>query len=168
MFPLIAIVCSTATTMGSAWQYEVVDEDPHCISSFEVGRHSCIALDSQGRPHISYSRDGHLWYASARPSAVATERISPGSVLLRPVPDPFVDVARIHLQLDRGSHCRAEIRDLQGRRVRMLASTYLEARAHELIWDGKDRHGRRVPAGVYYAVVRSAGDRGRTRMLRLR
>ena len=48
--------------------------------------------------------------------------------------------------------------DLRGRLVRELVSGPVEAGSHTVVWDGRDRGGQSVAAGVYFARM----DDGRT------
>lgn len=35
---------------------------------------------------------------------------------------------------------------------------------HHIIWDGKDKHGKIVPSGIYYLVIRAGGKKGITKI----
>jgi flagellar hook assembly protein FlgD len=53
---------------------------------------------------------------------------------------------------------RLTVFDAQGRAVRELARGEWAAGEHAVAWDGSDRSGRRVGAGVYVARLSVAGD----------
>ncbi len=82
-------------------------------------------------------------------------------------PNPTAGPAALRFAVGRAGQVRAEIFDLQGRRVRELAGRF-EAGQQALQWDGRDAQGREVPAGVYLYVLRAGeGDLG-GRLLRIR
>jgi len=45
---------------------------------------------------------------------------------------------------------RLELFDIAGRRVRTLAGGAMAPGPHSALWDGRDQHGQRVGAGVYF------------------
>jgi flagellar hook assembly protein FlgD len=57
--------------------------------------------------------------------------------------------------------------DLQGARVRTLASGRRAAGAHRVEWRGDDERGRALPPGVYLARFRSGGVDVRRKLVRL-
>ena len=51
---------------------------------------------------------------------------------------------------------RVEVYDVQGRLVRVPEEGMAEfPQLREVTWDGVDRHGARVPAGVYFIRLRT-------------
>jgi hypothetical protein len=61
-----------------------------------------------------------------------------------------------------------EIFDVAGRLVWRRALSGSAAGQRQVLWDGKDVHGRYVPAAVYFARVRDTGGSGRSiRLVRL-
>jgi hypothetical protein len=68
-------------------------------------------------------------------------------------PSPFSierDVAtRIQYALDGPRSLRVEIYDAHGRPIRTLVSARRTAARGEVLWDGLDDDGRRVPVGIY-------------------
>jgi hypothetical protein len=95
------------------------------------------------------------------PSAVATAALGwngKGAVILpaRPMllgnsPNPFAPTTRIEFMLPAGDHHDARLRvfDPLGRVVRHLDRAFVPGR-NEVVWDGTDDQGARVPAGVYF------------------
>ncbi|MDR0750773.1 MAG: lamin tail domain-containing protein [Tannerellaceae bacterium] len=60
----------------------------------------------------------------------------------------------IRYQLNRPNyHCRAYIYDLNGRRVAGIANHQLMGLEGELVWNGKDADGIRLPAGLYIIYI---------------
>jgi flagellar hook assembly protein FlgD len=57
---------------------------------------------------------------------------------------------------------RVDVVDIRGRLVNTLREGLMEEGSHAVTWDGRDRTGTRVAAGVYLAVLK-AGDVSRSR-----
>jgi carboxypeptidase T len=95
------------------------------------------------------------------PTAVGPEA-APLFELAAPWPNPARSVAHLGIALPRAASLRLEIYDLQGRRVRTLASGRLGAGRYALAWDLRDDAGRPVAPGIYLARLSGeAGDRTR-------
>ena len=54
---------------------------------------------------------------------------------------------------------RLDLFDVSGRRLRTLAERTLDIGANVIEWDGRDRDGRRVGSGLYFARLIVAGER---------
>ena len=92
--------------------------------------------------------------------------VGPGAAprleLAAPWPNPARSVAHLGFALPRAGLLEIEIHDLQGRRVRTLASGRLDAGRYALAWDLHDDAGRPVAPGVYLARLSGeAGERSR-------
>jgi flagellar hook assembly protein FlgD len=61
------------------------------------------------------------------------------------------------LDLARDANAEVSIYDALGRRVSTPHEGVLAAGRHEITWDGRDVHGARAHAGVYFARARSEG-----------
>jgi hypothetical protein len=82
-------------------------------------------------------------------------------------PNPFRGATRIGFRIPGAGPVRLDILDVAGRRVAVLLDRPLETGDHEVSWDGRDRRGQAVPAGVYYArLVTHAGTVSR-RLIRI-
>ena len=107
------------------------------------------------------------------PYAVTIPAILARPVGARVVPNPVRDAAAIEVFLAGSAFAppvsaRVRIVDLQGRLVRTLHDGSLPRGLQRLAWDGRDRAGRAVPAGVYLVTVDSPLGAARTRLLRVR
>ncbi len=58
----------------------------------------------------------------------------------------------------RGAHTKLAIFDATGRTVRTLVEGPVSRGEHRALWQGRDDHGRDVPAGLYFCSLR-AGSR---------
>jgi hypothetical protein len=66
-------------------------------------------------------------------------------------PNPFNSATTITYELDRQSKVFLRIYDVSGRLVRvLLGDEVVPAGRHEVVWNGRDRSGRAVTAGVYF------------------
>lgn len=75
-------------------------------------------------------------------------------------PNPFNPQTTITFALPRAMDVRLDVVSLTGARVRNLVQESLEAGSHEVFWNGADRQGHPVPAGVYFVrLVTEDGTR---------
>ena len=75
--------------------------------------------------------------------------------------------ARVRLALPETGFVRAELYDVTGRRVRVLADATLPAGTRDLVWDGRTDQGARANAGVYFVRVQAGARSGITRLVLL-
>jgi len=63
---------------------------------------------------------------------------------------------------------RRAIVEVQGREVALLVNGHRAAGVHPIRWDGRDRAGQSLPAGVYFVAVRSGnGNMASRKIVRL-
>lgn len=90
--------------------------------------------------------------------------------LTRAIPNPFAPGVALEFALSvtaaRGA-VSLEVRDVSGRRVRLLLEERLDPGIHEITWDGMDEEGRAVPNGVFFAILRSADGESSLKLTRL-
>ncbi len=83
-------------------------------------------------------------------------RLPPALAVLSAGPNPMQDDHRLRFRSGRSQRLDADVHDLSGRRVRVLArGWWLEPGDHEIRWDGRDALGARVRPGVYVIRLRS-------------
>jgi len=87
---------------------------------------------------------------SSGPYTLAVADAPEVDFLAAPTPNPVRGSAMIHFGLARAGEVRLELFDMAGRRVRSLAGGVLAAGPHFTQWDGRDQHGQRVTAGIYF------------------
>lgn len=92
-------------------------------------------------------------------SSNITIRVNPA------VPNPSNDDVFVSWSSPRGGWT-VELFDIVGRDVLNLG-TYSEPGEHRVRWNGHDRSGRRVPAGVYFVNLRNGEDVASQRLLRI-
>ncbi len=85
------------------------------------------------------------------------------------VPNPFNPVTRITFDIPTAGAVDLAVFDVRGRLVRqLLTSEPQSAGRHSLVWDGRDRHGRIVGAGVYFYRIVAAPNSETRKMLLLK
>jgi len=79
--------------------------------------------------------------------------VIPDQFALYASPNPFNSETKIIIDLpDLVTDARLMIYDIRGRLVRKWpVRPVLSARSHEILWDGRDEEGKRLPSGVYIA-----------------
>jgi hypothetical protein len=92
------------------------------------------------------------WYRLSA-AAMASVEPRPALAVSAAAPNPFAAATRIAFVLSAEARVRAEIFDVTGRRVRVLADRIFPAGDHALDWDGGDDVGRSAPAGVFFVRV---------------
>ena len=75
----------------------------------------------------------------------------------KPWPNPFNPLVNARFVLSRGAQVQADVYDLTGRRIAVLADGWFEAGDHALQWDGR-KAGRPVGAGVYLLRINTPGN----------
>lgn len=90
----------------------------------------------------------------------------PARVMLRQnTPNPFAGGTVIRFDLPHAMQAELTVYDVQGRRVRNLASGVHGAGFHEKPWDGRDDLGIPSAAGIYFYRLTTEGDTETKRML---
>lgn len=73
-------------------------------------------------------------------------------------PNPVAGAATLRFTLARNSELSLAILDASGRRVRQLVAGPCGAGEHVVAWDGADEAGLACPSGLYFALLRAAGE----------
>jgi hypothetical protein len=67
--------------------------------------------------------------------------------------NPLRSSTTLRFGLPRADRVKVQVYDIAGRLLRTLADRRFAAGEHEIVWDGADHTGRRLPGGVYFARV---------------
>jgi len=59
------------------------------------------------------------------------------------------------------------IYDVSGREIRALVDGMTKAGRYQVVWDGQDAGGHRMPAGTYFYELNAGGQRVGRQMIRL-
>lgn len=122
----------------------------------------------------------NLWAANGRGAPVEMERdsiamtitsVDEGSPItqnrLAVLRNPFERALDLKLDLTRPAAVRLTVYDVHGRQV--LDRDYgIQSGSSRLTWDGRDRRGETVRAGVYWAVVRAGDKEWKRQIVRIR
>lgn len=73
----------------------------------------------------------------------------------RAVPNPSDDLTRITFTLRAGGAVHLTIYDATGRSLRVIEQSHPAGPLQEIVWDGRDDAGRRVPRGMYRYRIES-------------
>ncbi|MEZ5065971.1 MAG: FG-GAP-like repeat-containing protein [bacterium] len=114
---------------------------------------------------------GRVYLIAGEPSAVglpAMEAPSNDLLTIDSRPNPSRGASEVRFTIPRRAEVSVTIHDAAGRTVRVIESRAADAGDHSVIWDGRDRRGRLVGSGVYWATVRALGTSASTKLVRAR
>ncbi|HEU4929814.1 MAG TPA: agmatine deiminase family protein, partial [Candidatus Krumholzibacteria bacterium] len=83
-------------------------------------------------------------------------------------PSPFRYQTTGRFHLERAGEASVSVYDVRGRQIATLLRSPLPAGDHSVSWNGKHANGAEAPSGVYFVVLKSAGDKITRRVVRLR
>ncbi len=106
-----------------------------------------VAVDTAGH---SGGYSGRLSTGSA-PSPAGQNELPRTLTIAAVVPNPFNPRTTVRYDVPRSGQVDLVIYDLKGRKVKQLVCGQVESGRHEVVWDGRDSHGRMAAAGVYFA-----------------
>ena len=99
------------------------------------------------------------------PAVVGVAATSPRAVLHAAWPNPSSQSTRLRFTLADAQDVSLDVIDVAGRRVRALARGHRAAGSHDLSWDLAGDGGRRVPAGLYFLRLATAGGQDARRVV---
>jgi hypothetical protein len=73
------------------------------------------------------------------------------------VPNSFNPKTTISFSTARDGRVRLAVYSLAGRLVDVLVDEHMQANTYDVVWEGRDRHGRRVASGVYLYQLTAPG-----------
>ena len=102
-------------------------------------------------------------------TTVTASPVLPGAIrLAQNTPNPFNPRTSIRFRLAEAADVGLEIFDAAGRRVRSLTLGRRSAGDHDVVFDGRDAHGRELASGVYHYRLRSGNESLVRRMVLVR
>jgi len=91
-------------------------------------------------------------------TVTAVDDLPRAVVLVGAVPNPFNPQTMVRFALPSSQHASLRVYDVSGRLVRQLTDAVLPAGQHDVRWDGRDRQGRAVASGTYFARLVAGGQ----------
>jgi len=90
------------------------------------------------------------------------------SHLLSAYPNPFNPSLTVPFELSEAGDVHLSVYDIRGRRVSILAERPYRAGRHQVVWQGKDDHGRSLPSGIYFLRFKAGEifETGRVNLIR--
>jgi hypothetical protein len=158
-----AFVLTPEVPAGGTWSWSEEDRhatfyaaqslEPETIYGVEILR---SATDTEGQSLATVAS----WYfeTGTGPSSVAST--VPGEVaylLHGAAPNPFEGFTRIAFSIPEPGLARLSLYSVRGQLVDVLVDDRLPAGRHVVGWEGTDRSGRRLGAGVYFCRLDVAG-----------
>jgi hypothetical protein len=83
-------------------------------------------------------------------------------------PNPSAELVVLRFDLRQSAGITLTIHDVQGRRIKTIASGTLRPGHHAATWDGRDNAGGVVPSGTYFAQLASSASNSVKKLIRLR
>jgi hypothetical protein len=87
---------------------------------------------------------------------------------VRTAPNPFRESTQIQFGVRRGDNVHVELYSTTGRLVREFQETSGQTGWHAVTWDGRDRSGKPLPAGVYFYRVTTGARTATGRLVFIR
>ncbi len=75
--------------------------------------------------------------------------VAEGYALYQAYPNPFNPSTKIKYEVGRTGNAKMEIFNMKGQLVRTLVNEWHFNGEHEIVWNGRDNSGMRVPSGTY-------------------
>ena len=111
---------------------------------------------------IKFTTDTPI-YVGVEEHRVAT---GPSRFLLMPnFPNPFHSNTTIRFAVPREANVDLSIYDIAGRKVVTLLKGKVKRGFYNVVWNGRDRSGRRVKSGIYFYVLKAGGFRSSRKMV---
>ncbi len=84
-------------------------------------------------------------------------------------PNPFNPITTISFSLaDNVENAKIEIFNIKGQKIKTLVNSYLEKGTHNVVWNGKDKNGKKVVSGLYFYKLTTGKETAVKKMLLLR
>ncbi len=75
------------------------------------------------------------------------------SLVVQNYPNPFNPETTIRFTLPKTENVKIDIYNLRGEKIQTLVDVCMSAGVHEIMWNGKTKHGQPAPSGVYLIKI---------------
>jgi Carboxypeptidase regulatory-like domain/FG-GAP-like repeat/FlgD Ig-like domain len=154
-----------ASVWGEDSPIEVGLLDSLFVGELEDGVTYYVALtafDTQGN-HSTYSEEFMVTADVIHdPTDVAAFSLSQNA------PNPFSPWTVFKYALPQAARVRIVVYDIQGRLIDVLVDEMQDGGKHEVVWDGRDDTGVKVPAGLYFCRAKVGSESKVRKMLMVR
>ena len=150
---------SYASWNGSDWEIDAVDT----IGEVSWRMQCTLALDSSQNPHMVYTdHNCNLKYAWKQGQETPDESGGFSSIEIQP--NPFASELSITYSLAESADAEVSVFDILGRRQVNLVQGQLPHGENTIVWSPEYM----IPAGIYFVVLESAGERVASRVVLIR
>ncbi len=139
-------------------EVEITDSDSCVLSIQNValsnsGLYTCHIINTIVPALTLYMRAVSVHVTDVSAAPYSKNEIPGTFTLFQNYPNPFNPKTRIDFYLPVPSEVRLRIYDVRGQVVRELIQDKRPAGFHSVIWDSRNRYGRRVSAGIYFCRI---------------
>jgi hypothetical protein len=142
-------------TVSITYDRHGLDPDHLSIARIEAGRVDPLeSYIDRGSGRVLAHVDRFGTYGLYWDESILSREYDPeGLRLLQNVPNPFQASTSIAFQVSKSTWLRLDVISVDGRLVTRLREGVTSPGTYGVVWDGTDRRGNRVAAGVYHYVV---------------
>ncbi len=161
----IPTISALALATGDPFFNVSTAADPLTMTPFDA-----IYYPAANQEHVLITPENAVWVRNEIEQGVVGV---PGGgppragATLAGAPNPFRGAARLSWAIPAAGAVDLRVYALDGREVRVLVQGAAAPGSHASVWDGRDARGSRVPAGVYFARLVTAGARVTRKIVKL-
>jgi hypothetical protein len=146
----------------------IATDDPFLDIAAEPTPFDALYKPVENQPHVQITPENAVWVRTEIEQGVlAAPSPDTGPLALRAFPNPFAGASRFSFTLPREGRVSVKVFGVDGRETVTLADGPRAAGTHTIAWNGRDAHGARVPAGVYFVRVSAPDRTQRMKLVRL-
>ena len=142
---------NTETALTYTW----IDKD---VTAGTVYRYRIADVDLDGRETM------HDFIAEATPKPAAGGQVPTSYALYQNYPNPFNADTHIRFTLAEAGNTTLKIYNTTGQVIATLVDGHMDARTHEVRWDGRNANGEMVASGIYFYRL-SSGNFAETKKM---
>jgi len=164
----VSLPVAVSLPPGRHWLRLTANDANHYLASVSIVADGLPAMSRSGLGNDFFDRPPlALRIVSAGATAAPVDRAKGGPSLRLLSGTAASGPARLQFSLPRDAAIDLSVFDLQGRRLRRLAAGRHGAGSHAIDWDGRDRAGQTLAAGVYFVRLKAQGSLRSLKLIRL-